>query len=112
MIDDRDNTTHFGRERTQGTATAAAKQPFDEETAKTTLTPFEQKLTNFINRRINAEPSVVVSANGRKVEVLEYMPAGDGLGHLKVQAGLQMDAEWIEADETLFEMLLVKIIHD
>lgn len=91
-----------------GAGAATAQEPWDE--AKAYLSPFEERLSLFINRRINAQPNVTVSVSGRKAEVLEYLPGGTGLGRLKVQTALQAVSEIVDVDETTFEMLVAKIV--
>ena len=92
-----------------GTGAAMAQEPWDE--AKAHLNPFELKLATFIDRRISQKVNVeVATPNGRKAEVLEYLPGGAGLGRLKVQAGSQ-EPEIVDVDETTFEMLLAKIVN-
>ena len=113
---DTDNaaTGGYAGERATATGAAAAKAPWDEADHRARLTPFEQKLTTFINRRINAEPRVTVNVEGRATEVVEYLAGGDiGLGKLKVEKGAQDAAPvFVDCDETMLEMLLARIIHD
>lgn len=106
-----DDATRRAAHGTTGTGAAAAmaQEPWDD--AKSHLNPFEQKLDTFINRRISAQPAVPIQNHGRLAYAVEYLPGGTGLGRLKVETNEKGETAVVDVDETIFEMLLAKIIN-